>query len=141
MLYSLDRYVNKYMSRIEVPDRFKPVISVVYPPNNHIEFERWIDSQYDGCNTERIYLPVYWTGYYVNNDYGNDRNAIAHLQGFLDSLDESKKYWTVVQYDDSILNEVSHLDILRFEMSKNYGYPLPLIGQDHPYTFPNEPKK
>lgn len=125
---------------VNVPEIFQPVINTVYPPNNHIEYERWFYNQYKGEAESREYLPVFWTGYYVNNNYGNDKSAIAKLQVFLNGLDTRKKYFTIIQYDDSILNEISHLDLFQFNMSKPYNYPLPLIGQPHPYIF-NEPKK
>lgn len=124
----------------EVPEQFRPRINTVYPPNNNTEFERWVYETYKECETDRIYLPVLWTAYYVNNNYGQDKNAIAQLQAFIDSLDKSKKYWSVIQYDDSILNDVSGLDILRFEMSKNNGIPIPLMCEPHPYKF-DTPKK
>lgn len=127
---------------IDVPKQFQPKINVVYPPNNHCEFERWFfeDHLYTYREITREYLPVFWTGYYVNNNYGQDKSALHRLQEYLNSLDTSKKYFSIIQYDDAILNDVSHLDLYQFNMSKPYDYPLPLIGQPHPYVF-NEPKK
>jgi hypothetical protein len=124
----------------EIPEQFRPRINTVYPPNNFTEFERWVYEVYSKCDTDRIYLPIFWTGYYVNHSYGQDKDAVNRLQSFIDSLDKSKKYWTIVQYDDSILNDVSELDILRFEMSKNIGVPIPLMCELHPYKF-YTPKK
>jgi hypothetical protein len=123
-----------------VPIRFKPTINTVYPPNNITEFERWLGNNYEECNTDRTYLPVFWTGYHVNNNYGNDAASIQALQEYIDSLDRSKKYWTVVQYDDSVLIDFKDLDVLRFEMSKNNWVGLPLIGQPHPFTFTGSKK-
>src|SRR5690606_25553066 len=54
---------------------------------------------------------------------------------FLNGLDVSKKYWTCVQYDDSILNDVSHLNLLQFNMSKKIGVEIPLLCQPHPFKF------
>lgn len=124
----------------EVPEQFRPRINTIYPPNNNTEFERWVYETYSKCETDRIYLPIFWTGYYVNHSYGQDKEAINRLQSFIDSLDKSKKFWTVVQYDDSILNDVSGLDILRFEMSKKNGVDIPLMCEPHPYVF-DTPKK
>lgn len=114
---------------------FKEPIRVIYPPNNLKLFEQWFDENYNGCKTDRELLPVYFNGFYVNNDYGNDLAARKELQDFLYSLDKNKKWFTIVQYDDSILDDVSHLDLLRFEMSKNIGCPIPLMCQPHPYKF------
>ena len=124
---------------IYVPSRFQQKINVEYPPNNKILFEEWVISQAP-FNTAREFLAINWTGYYVNNNYGNDREAMSALQVFLDDLPTDKKYWTVVQYDYSILNNVSHLDLLQFNMSKNIGVGMPLLCQPHPYQFPYEKK-
>lgn len=114
---------------------FKEPIRVIYPPNNFKLFEQWFDESYKWCNTDRELLPVYFNGFYVNNNYGNDLEARKELQSFLYSLDRNKKWFTIIQYDDSILDDVSHLDLLRFEMSKNIGVPIPLLCQPHPYKF------
>lgn len=125
---------------IDVPKYFQPVIGIVYPPNNFCEYERWFFENYTGDVREREYLPIFWTAYYVNNNYGKDEVSKLQLQLYLNHLDRTKKYFTIIQYDDSVLNDVSHLDLYQFNMSKPYDYPLPLIGQPHPYQF-NEEKK
>lgn len=137
---NIDKYLTTMLSVEQAPKQFRPTINTVYPPNNNVEFERWVFENYIGCDTDRVYLPVFWTGYYVNNNYGNDKVAITELQDYINSLDKTKKYWTIVQYDDSILNDVSGLDILRFEMSNPNHVHIPLIGQPHPFTF-SGPKK
>lgn len=122
---------------IYVPQGFRPHIKVDYPPNNHLIFEEWFYKVYaTECESEREYLPIFWTSYYVNNNYGNDKRALKLLQDFIDGLDKSKKYFTIVQYDDGILNDLSGLDIKIFGMGGgNHDYPLPLICQPHPYSF------
>lgn len=127
---------------IQTPDWVRPKINTVYPPHNLVEFERWFYENYEGDVTDREYLPIFWTGYYVNNNYGNDAIAKYELQTYIDRLDRSKKYFTIIQYDDDILNDVSDLDLYRFSMSKTGEniYPLPLIGQPMPYIFKSEKK-
>lgn len=120
---------------IEVPKQFAPHIRVDYPQNNKIIFEEWIGENFIYANTDRIYLPIFWTSYYVNNGYGQHKRSIHDLQIFIDSLDKSKRYWTIIQYDDSILNDVSGIDLLQFNMSKQNGIMLPLLCQPHPYKF------
>lgn len=120
--------------------KFKPHIIPEYPKHNTSIFEEWFGRNYQGANTDRELLPVYFTSYYVNNNYGNDQKARKELRDFLYSLDKDKKYFSVVQYDDSILDDVTHLDILRFEMSKTFGIGLPLLCMPHPYSF-STPKK
>ena len=77
----------------------------------------------------REYLPIFWTQFYINRNYGNDN--ISDLQQFLDNLDSSKKYFTIVQYDDCILNDLKYIDILIFNQGgygkyKDKCYPIPL---------------
>lgn len=114
---------------MNVPQIFKPVINTTYPSQNHIEFERWFWEYYQAVKTDRHWLPINWTAYYVNSNYGNDKIALQALQVFLDDLPRDKKYFTICQYDDGILNNIDGLDILQFHMSKNIGVPLPLICQ------------
>jgi exostosin family protein len=108
-----------------------------YPADNTIIFEEWYFNQFIPDNArERVYLPIFWTGYYVRSNFGKDAQAIQHLQGYLNVLDKTKKYYTIVQYDDGILNDLSHLDIRVFSMSgKPIDYPLPLICMPHAFAF------
>jgi hypothetical protein len=121
-------------------DKFQPHIIPVYPADNHLIFEEWFAENYKGCNTDRGLLPVFFTSFYVNNNYGNDLAARKELQEYIYSLDRNKKWFVPIQYDDSILDDVSHLDLLRFEMSKSTGVGLPLLCQPHPYKFHSEKK-
>lgn len=120
---------------LNVPEKFNEPIGVIYPPNNIEAYEEWLFHNYTRCDTDRIFLPINWTAFYVNHNYGNDKQALAELQGYINSLDISKKYWTCIQYDDSILNDISRLDLLQFNMSKKIGVELPLLCQPHPYKF------
>lgn len=124
---------------INVPEKFRPRIKVEYPQDNKQIFEEWF---YDNCthvdNPDRTYIPVFWTSYYVNNNYGNDKQALSDLQDFINSLDKSKKYFTIVQYDDGILNDLSGIDIKVFGMGGGrIDYPLPLLCMPHPHKFEN----
>jgi hypothetical protein len=123
---------------IDVPERFRQRIRVEYPENNKQIFEEWFYDHYTEKKGNRLYLPVFWTSYYVNNRYGKDQHSIDDLQGFINSLDKSKKYFTIVQYDDGILNDISGLDIKVFGMGGGrIDYPLPLLSMPHPYQFKN----
>lgn len=119
---------------VEIPDHFKPIDIRPYPEDNFVPFEYWLSLEMEKLKpieSDRIYLGVMWTAYYKHYSYGKDKIAIYTLQSFLDNLDKSKKYWTVVQYDDGILNDISKLHIKVFSMSKKYDYSLPLICQPH----------
>lgn len=129
---------------IQVPEQFRPHIRVDYPPNNDLIFEEWFFknirfSERMGFDGKRTYLPIFWTSYYVNHNYGNDKVKLQELQDFINSLDKSKKYFTIVQYDDGILNDVSGIDLKVFGMGGgHYDYPLPLIAKPHPYSFTSQ---
>lgn len=117
---------------IYVPEKFRPKHPFPYPPDNTCEFERWYYENYDFREGEREYLPIFWTAFYCRHKFGQHKPAMVDLRNFLNKLDRSKKYYTIVQYDGGLLHDVSHLDIKVFSMSGGRtDYPLPLIAQDH----------
>jgi hypothetical protein len=117
---------------IYVPERFRPKHPFKYPSDNETEFERWYYENFDFQDGGREYLPVFWTAYYCRHKFGQDTGAMKALQVFLNKLDRSKKYYTIIQYDGGLLHDVSHLDIKVFSMSGGRSdYPLPLISMPH----------
>lgn len=109
----------------EIPKQFQPQQKSSYPSYcTDMMIEQYVHQNYKGEH-ERIYLPIYWTNYYVNNTYGN--GDIKPLYYFLDSLDKSKKYFSVVQYDDGILEKPDDLDLLIFSSGNSQGIPIPLL--------------
>lgn len=117
-----------------VINNFKPQPKIIYPEDNKPAFEEWYSANRNEIEGWE-YLDVGWTAFYVNrNERG--RININDLQPYLNSLDRSKRYYTVVQYDDGILNNVSHLNLRVYAMSgKRIDYPLPLICQPHQFKF------
>lgn len=117
---------------IETPDFLRDKINITYPPYNNIIFEEYFYNKYiiSDIKTDRIYLPIFWTSLYVNRNFG--KGDISDIQKFLNSLDRSKKYYTIVQYADNILNDLFDLDIIIFAMGgygryKDKCYVIPLI--------------
>lgn len=123
------------LSRVNVPEALRPHIIPVYPPHNNLIFEEWFREQYVGCNTDRVYLDIFPTSYWVNNDYGNDARSRQEMQEYIDDLDQSKRYFSLCQYDDSFMIDWKEKDVLEFNMSKQNGIMLPLISQPHPFKF------
>lgn len=127
------RISNRELNIVKVSDEFKQIQSVEYPQGNKIPFERYFEKCFieERPETLRKYLPIHWTSYYVNNKYGADKEAIKVLQKFIDTLLRDEKYFTIVQYDDGILNDVSGLDLLVYSMGckKSGYYPIPLLSQ------------
>lgn len=118
-------------------NKYTPHICVDYPPNNKFIFEEWFAQEYKGCNTDRELLPIFPTSFHVNNDYGGKRHE---LQEFCDTLDDSKRYFIICQYDDGCMVDWKGKDVLEFNMSKTNGVMLPLICMPHPYKFSGEKK-
>lgn len=113
------------MTRIQ---EFQKPIKVAYPPGNSEIFEQWL---INNCNHED-YLPINWTGYFVNNNYGKTRIPMQNLQRFVNGLDKNKKWWTVTQYDLGILTDISGLNIKVFGSGGGLiDFPIPLICKPH----------
>jgi hypothetical protein len=96
------------------------------PPKNIMIFEEYF-GKYISLNKPKLkreYLPIYWTNYYISKNYGQDDTS--DLQRYLDSLDRSKRYFTIVQWDDGILNKIHDLDLLIFSSGGMGDYPIPL---------------
>ncbi len=123
---------------VSVPKEFRPHHPFEYPKGNFLIFEEWF---YEKIKPEEIsgrtYLPIFWTSYYCANGYGT--RGMEELQAFINSLPKDIKYFTIVQYDDGILNNLEGLDIKVFAMSgKRVDYPLPLISMQHPKAWVDE---
>jgi hypothetical protein len=104
----------------DVPSQFQPKYTSNYPPYSsgknieEIIFDHLIKEK-DNIETDYIYLPVFWTSYYIINDY----NTTGELLRWMDSLDKSKTYFTIVQYDSGIYvnnhtKETKDLNIITF---------------------------
>jgi hypothetical protein len=119
---------------IHIPEEFIPTINTIYPWENDIIFEDWVSHQ-TIPNTTRQYLPIQWTAYHVNNQYGNDPIARKKLQDFVNDLPKDLKYWTICQYDDGVMTDFKDLDILVFSMSKKVGIEIPLLCKPHSYKW------
>lgn len=120
---------------IDIHPDFQPRIKEEYPIGNKPIFEEWFFDNFDASiKTQREYFPVFWTSFYVNNRYGKDIAQMNMLQRMLDGLDRSKKYYTILQYDDGIMSNINHLDIKVFGSGGGrIDYPLPLLCQPHAY--------
>lgn len=129
------RLAIKSNGMISVPAHLKPMQFNRYPPDNAVTFERWyMDNWSAKDERERIYLPIQWTALYCNNGFGN--TPIIHsIQKYIDTLDKSKKYYTIIQYDDGILNNIKDIDIKVMAMSVQSDFNLPLLCTPHKFNF------
>lgn len=131
---------------IQVPEQFRQS-AFRYPIDNVLCFEEWFFYNYDSVKDyrdDRVYLPIFWTGYYVRNNISpiqvqeaGDRPSIKKLRDYLYSLNPNIKYYTIVQHDDGIMHDISHLDIEVYSMgSHNQATKyLPLSCMPHAYSF------
>lgn len=104
------------MEIISVPSEFQPVYKSDYPSYTsgknmeEILFDFFIRNK-EEIKTDMIYLPVFWTSYYVKHNYFD---GIDHLCKWMDTLDSNKKYFTIVQCAFGIFVKNFNLNITVF---------------------------
>jgi len=117
-----------------VPGKFQVRDTHFYPPDNNNPFEEWFykNVKPEEITGDRLYLPIFFTGYFKKYDFGKDKAGLDQLQVFVDSLDRSKKYFTICQFDDGTMVDWKDLDIRVFSMcGEPVHYPLPLLCMPH----------
>jgi hypothetical protein len=121
---------------ISVPEKFRPKHPSRYPEDNVNEFERWFFENWKPEDKRgRTYLPILWTGYFCRHRYGKDHGAKAHLQRFVNNLDNNKQYYSILQYDSGPLIRLpKNIHLLAMSGPIRH-YPLPLICEPHNYEF------
>jgi len=85
---------------LNIPKEFQPDYHSKYPEysnglNMEEVFYKFFLINKDKIKTDLIYLPIFWTSYYIINGYGKD---ILPLLQYLKTLDLSRKYFTIVQF-------------------------------------------
>lgn len=152
VLYLLLKLLKKLkdgkMNIERIPDIFQVRTNHEYPPYNTMIFEEYFMNYFvenfeeyfmNYIDVEYTYLSVLWTNFYIGRNYGNSN--MDDLQKYLNSLDRNKKYFTIVQYDDGVLQDIDDLDLFIFGSGgggrkvvpdKNLGYPIPLICMPYP---------
>ena len=87
-----------------IPKNFQPNYKSNYPSYSsgknleELFYDYFLEKKQE-IQSDFIYLPVFWTSYYVLNNYGEN---IKLLYEWLDKLDKNKKYFTLVQYASGI---------------------------------------
>jgi len=104
------------MEIVSVPSEFQPNYRSTYPEyssGKNIEelFFNLLYKNKNNISSNYIYLPIFWTSYYVTNNYAEN---IDNLYKYLDTLDKSKKYFTIVQYAAGIFVKNFDLDLFVF---------------------------
>lgn len=116
---------------VTTPEKFITKTNHTYPPGNDVIFEEYFYENFikSNINTDRIYLPILWTNLYISRNYATQ--DMSDLQQFLDELPRDKKYFTIIQWDDGIKNDLKDLDIEIFGSGGVGSYPIPLINKPH----------
>lgn len=112
----------------EVPYQFLIKTNHEYPIGNKMVFEEFFYNKFitETPDTKIIYLPIQWTSFYLSRNC-SDLNNLSDLQLFLNTLPRNKKFFTIIQYDDGIINDVNHIDLYKFASGGVGDYPVPLI--------------
>ena len=80
------------------------------------------------------YLPVFWTRYYLNNNYGS--NGIDEAQKEVNRvIIDDKKTFTIVQYDDGPLVDLGNATLFLSSRKSSRGIDIPLLCSPHKVPF------
>lgn len=115
-----------------------------YPPyHNGYYLEEYFSNWYskNKVNTNKIYIDIFWTNLYCNT--ASKKAAPVDIQSYINSLDQTKQYFTVCQHDDGPLENLPD-NTLIFSAGGNRTHgniiPIPLICAPITNEFINEKK-
>jgi hypothetical protein len=130
------------MKSVDIDKSFQRPIDRMYPAHQRGVLIEEYAQEFFRCVPDKggwIYVPVNWTGWFCNHDYGKSTSG---LRQYLRSLRLLKgKYFTIVQNDDGTMCD----DILREIGCVIFGcggvgdIPLPLLCDPHPVTVKENP--
>ena len=90
---------------LELGKQFRPATSVVYPPfknGRYMEeyFYDYVMSHKDEINSERVYIPAFWTNLQIHPNFQSMKsNYDILLKRAYSLMPEDTKYFTIVQND------------------------------------------
>ena len=114
--------------------------SITYPKHNKDFGVEQDFFKYLTCNTKLLtsnplkanwhYLPVYWTRWHLNHDYG--KKGKNELQARVDNLIiEPKKTFTICQYDDGPVISLPEVSLFLASRKTSHGTDIPLLSSPH----------
>lgn len=116
-----------------------------YPTHNTQIFEEYFYYNFikQRENLNVTYLPIFWTSTYCRRGVEDTYHDISSV---VFNLDKSIPYFTIVQYDDNIFDDLSKLNILIFSSGgwgkyKEKAYPIPLLclsPSNYEQRYPNK---
>jgi hypothetical protein len=112
----------------------------LYPPHNEDygveqDFHVWLEAHpehraEDAAAADFHYLPVYWTRWHLNHDYGrNGREELASLVG--DALLDDGRTFTICQYDDGPVAPLGDTTVFLASRQREAGRDIPLLSSPH----------
>ncbi len=64
--------------------------------------------------SHRMYLPIQWNAYYSAHKWGRDMRALGHVQHVIDNLDKNKKYFTICEWKEGVIQQFGEKDVMIF---------------------------
>jgi hypothetical protein len=127
----------------EVPEAFLPKMPVQYPP--HQGYSPMIEeraysffSTKSELESDYIYIPIQWTSFHINNDYGKNTQPLVEYCNSLVEKYPKEKFFTIVQYDGGTLVPIKNCKIFASsgsfssEIAEGSTYePIPLLCDPH----------
>jgi len=136
---------------LDVPNIFRPNSTISFPP--HQKDPRMIEERaFEYFSKKKIisnliYLPIYWTQYHINNNYGRNREELIKYCDYLNIKYPNEKFFTIVQYDGGLLVPINNCLIFAssgsFDSSigLNSEYiPIPLLSDELKFNIPKNKK-
>jgi hypothetical protein len=130
------------MKSVDIDTSFQHPIDRMYPAHQQgMLIEEFAQRFFAGTpdKSDWIYIPVNWTGWFCNHNYGKNTDG---LRQYLRSLRlPHGKYFTVVQNDDGTLcDDILHeIGCTIFGCGGVGDVPLPLLCDPHPITMKENP--
>lgn len=120
---------------IEPPSIFMPSKSIMYPLHSNLgELEDRAFNYFksSGLSTNRIYIPIKWTPYHLNSNYGMDKEKMGMLIDYCKKIAINNKYFTVVQCAAGIPYKIPNCIV--FGAGGEGDIPIPLTTLRHPFN-------
>lgn len=87
------------------------------------------------------YLPVYWTRWHLNHDFGNDEKILAIIKKNVDNIIiDDHKTFTIVQYDDGPKINLGNSVQFLASPQNDTGIAIPLLCKKHKLPLFNKKK-
>jgi hypothetical protein len=100
-----NKHIISKMEIVDVPKKFQPAYTFKYPSHTsgkNIEevMYSYLCKEKDNIKTDYVYLPVFWTSFYIERGWAKNIND---LYDWLETLDKTKKYFTIILYSRGVL--------------------------------------